>query len=324
MPPSLDRRNAQVDAVDANAVHHAGPEGRQRLVVAVEKGREVGSRRRGQVARQRIADVSSRRSPRRCTKSRNGQDRGSPSAGPAPRCRAPAGSCAAPRLRADRSPPTRRDRKAVSWRSSTAGAFRKHRGVELDEAVPGSGHRTGEQRLERPVPGPPGCVTAGGTLDDALAFAEEALAVQVHGMREDVGLLPAPSDVESRDCDAFTLPSPNSANCKPAPRRTPCAGRVTHRIASLTEPALATRLVSLPSYGKAVPTNRVHFLLNLRHRHGGELRRGQPVRGFQELLPRAPTKRLSNHGLDRTGCKQPLASRLFRQIVRQFDGDPHH
>ena len=32
---------------------------------------------------------------------------------------------------------------------------------------------------------PPGCVTAGRSLDEAAAFAEEALALHIHGLRED-------------------------------------------------------------------------------------------------------------------------------------------
>ena len=40
----------------------------------------------------------------------------------------------------------------------------------------------------------PGCVTAGSTLEDAAAFAEEALALHVHGMRADGEAVPAPSD----------------------------------------------------------------------------------------------------------------------------------
>ena len=42
----------------------------------------------------------------------------------------------------------------------------------------------------------PGCVTAGRLLDEAVAFAEEALALHVHGLREDGDAPPAPSDIE--------------------------------------------------------------------------------------------------------------------------------
>ena len=40
----------------------------------------------------------------------------------------------------------------------------------------------------------PGCVTAGKTLDEAAAFAHEALALHVHGMRADGEIVPNPSD----------------------------------------------------------------------------------------------------------------------------------
>ena len=42
----------------------------------------------------------------------------------------------------------------------------------------------------------PGCVTAGRLLDEAVAFAEEALALHVHGLREDGGAPPAQSNIE--------------------------------------------------------------------------------------------------------------------------------
>ena len=42
----------------------------------------------------------------------------------------------------------------------------------------------------------PGCVTAGRSLDEALAFAEEALALHVQGLREDSEAPPAPSGIK--------------------------------------------------------------------------------------------------------------------------------
>ncbi len=42
----------------------------------------------------------------------------------------------------------------------------------------------------------PGCVTAGRSLVEAVAFAEEALALHVHGLREDGDAPPVPSDIE--------------------------------------------------------------------------------------------------------------------------------
>ena len=42
----------------------------------------------------------------------------------------------------------------------------------------------------------PGCVTAGRSLDEAVEFAEEALALHVHGLREDGEAPLAPSGIE--------------------------------------------------------------------------------------------------------------------------------
>ena len=42
----------------------------------------------------------------------------------------------------------------------------------------------------------PGCVTAGRSLAEAVASAEEALALHVHGLREGGEVLPAPPDIE--------------------------------------------------------------------------------------------------------------------------------
>ena len=43
----------------------------------------------------------------------------------------------------------------------------------------------------------PGCVTAGRTLDEAKAFAEEALALHLAGLAEDGEAVPEPSSLES-------------------------------------------------------------------------------------------------------------------------------
>lgn len=43
----------------------------------------------------------------------------------------------------------------------------------------------------------PGCVTAGATLDEARAMAEEALAFHVEGMVQDGEAIPEPSSLES-------------------------------------------------------------------------------------------------------------------------------
>ena len=43
----------------------------------------------------------------------------------------------------------------------------------------------------------PGCVTAGRSLDEAVTFAEEALALHAHGLREDGEDLPSASKIET-------------------------------------------------------------------------------------------------------------------------------
>ena len=44
---------------------------------------------------------------------------------------------------------------------------------------------------------PPGCVTAGRSPDEAAAFAQEALALHLQGLREDGEAPPAPSAVRT-------------------------------------------------------------------------------------------------------------------------------
>lgn len=59
----------------------------------------------------------------------------------------------------------------------------------------------------------PGCVTAGSTLEEARANAEEALALHIDGMAEDGEAIPEPSSLdriaalpESKDVVAFLVP----------------------------------------------------------------------------------------------------------------------
>ena len=59
----------------------------------------------------------------------------------------------------------------------------------------------------------PGCVTAGATLDEARAMAEEALAFHVEGIVQDGEAIPEPSslesimaDMESRSAVAILVP----------------------------------------------------------------------------------------------------------------------
>jgi len=48
----------------------------------------------------------------------------------------------------------------------------------------------------------PGCVTAGGDLDEARRMAQEALALHIRGLEEDGETVPAPSSLESVMTDA--------------------------------------------------------------------------------------------------------------------------
>jgi predicted RNase H-like HicB family nuclease len=51
----------------------------------------------------------------------------------------------------------------------------------------------------------PGCVTAGSTLDEAIAMAEEALALHIEGMLEDGEDVPTPTPTEQVDRDDAVL-----------------------------------------------------------------------------------------------------------------------
>jgi predicted RNase H-like HicB family nuclease len=64
----------------------------------------------------------------------------------------------------------------------------------------------------------PGCVTAGRTLDEARAFAEEALALHVEGLAHDCEAVPEPSSLEdvmaeadNRDGVAILVAAPEHA-----------------------------------------------------------------------------------------------------------------
>lgn len=57
-------------------------------------------------------------------------------------------------------------------------------------------HKEGESDYGVSFPDFPGCVTAGRTLDDARAMAEEALALHIEGMVEDGEDIPEASSLE--------------------------------------------------------------------------------------------------------------------------------
>ncbi len=63
----------------------------------------------------------------------------------------------------------------------------------------------------------PGCVTAGASLDEALAMAREALALHIEGLIEDGAVLPAPATLDqimevadNRDAVPTLVPAPTA------------------------------------------------------------------------------------------------------------------
>ena len=57
-------------------------------------------------------------------------------------------------------------------------------------------HKDADSDFGVSFPDFPGCVTAGSTLDEAHAMAEEALALHVEGLVEDGEAIPEPSSIE--------------------------------------------------------------------------------------------------------------------------------
>jgi predicted RNase H-like HicB family nuclease len=58
-------------------------------------------------------------------------------------------------------------------------------------------HKNGSKGYGVSFPDFPGCVSAGGTVEEALREAAEALALHVAGMREDNAKIPKPRTVEA-------------------------------------------------------------------------------------------------------------------------------
>ncbi|MFA5120274.1 type II toxin-antitoxin system HicB family antitoxin [Zavarzinia sp.] len=80
-------------------------------------------------------------------------------------------------------------------------------------------HKEAESDFGVSFPDFPGCVTAGSSLDEARAEAQEALALHVEGMIEDGEALPEPSTLaavmaerENRDAVAFMVQLPQKAS----------------------------------------------------------------------------------------------------------------
>jgi predicted RNase H-like HicB family nuclease len=79
-------------------------------------------------------------------------------------------------------------------------------------------HKDGTSDYGVSFPDFPGCVSAGSSLEEARANAEEALALHLAGMKEDGDPLPEPSDIEAvmaerenRDAVAFLMSMPEAA-----------------------------------------------------------------------------------------------------------------
>jgi len=79
----------------------------------------------------------------------------------------------------------------------------------------------------------PGCVTAGVTLDEARAFAQQALALHIEGMVEDRDAIPEPSSLET----IMTDPDNREAVAVLVPVSTPTAKAMRVNI-TLPEDAL--------------------------------------------------------------------------------------
>jgi len=79
----------------------------------------------------------------------------------------------------------------------------------------------------------PGCVTAGVTLDEARAFAQQALALHIEGMVEDGDAIPEPSSLET----IMTDPDNREAVAVLVPVSTPTAKAMRVNI-TLPEDAL--------------------------------------------------------------------------------------
>lgn len=76
-------------------------------------------------------------------------------------------------------------------------------------------HKDADSDFGVSFPDLPGCVTAGATVDDARAMAEEALALHLRGIAEDGETAPEPSSLdvvmalrENRDAVAALIPAP--------------------------------------------------------------------------------------------------------------------
>lgn len=112
-------------------------------------------------------------------------------------------------------------------------------------------HKDGESDFGVSFPDFPGCVTAGRTLDEARAMAEEALALHVDGLLDEKVTLPAPSSLEAVMTDRNHRDG--VAILVAAPRRAPRAVRVNVTIA-------ADELAEIDAYAARHGLTRSGFL----------------------------------------------------------------
>jgi predicted RNase H-like HicB family nuclease len=62
-------------------------------------------------------------------------------------------------------------------------------------------HKDADSDYGVSFPDLPGCVSAGSTLDEAIAMAKEALALHIEGLLEDNESIPAPTAADQVDRD---------------------------------------------------------------------------------------------------------------------------
>lgn len=78
-------------------------------------------------------------------------------------------------------------------------------------------HKTDDSDYGVSFPDLPGCISAGETLDEARAMAEEALALHIEGLVEDGEAVPEPStleevmrDADNREAVVALIPAPTA------------------------------------------------------------------------------------------------------------------
>ena len=112
-------------------------------------------------------------------------------------------------------------------------------------------HKEGASDFGVSFPDLPGCVTAGSSLDEARAFAEEVLALHLQGLAEDREPIPAPSSLD----EIMRDPANRDGGVMVVPARV--SGRAVR--VNITLPADV--LDRIDAYVEKHKTNRSSFLL---------------------------------------------------------------